>query len=88
MTQNYFCYIRDKYGDCLTDGITDERLCILNSSDFPILIKAGYSIEILDFLDIDDDDNLLNRCLFRSHLITRHVLNHNNLPLIKIVKIV
>lgn len=85
MTQNYYCFIRDKYGDCLTDGLTHERLCILNSRDFSIIINAGYSIEIINFFVSDLDSEFLIRCSRLSHSVTRFVLKHNKLPLIKLI---
>ena len=83
MLQDFFCFIRDKHCDCLTDGLSDERLCVLNSSDFPKLIVAGYSIEIIDFFDTEFDPELHSRFLRRSHFVTRFVIKHNKLPLIK-----
>ena len=83
MLQDFFCFIRDKHGDCLTDGLSDERVRILNSSDFPKLIAAGYSIEIIDFFDTEFDPELHSRCLHLSHIVTRTVLKHNKLPLVK-----
>ena len=85
MLQNFFCFIRDKHGNTLTDGLSVDTLCVLNSSDFPNLVTAGYSIEIIDFYDSDLDSELHARCVRRSHAVTRFVLKHKKLPLIKLL---
>lgn len=81
MPQNYYCYVRDKFGKCLEDGYTDVVLCIINSLDFPKLIYFGYSIEIVDTLDFSMSSAMRTRYRRLSYRITEYILSFNKLPL-------
>lgn len=80
MSQNYYCYVRDASGTCLEDYTTDNRLCFLNSSDFPKLIDNGYSIEVFAIFDVPVNRSYLSRCLRLSHRITNFIIKYNKLP--------
>lgn len=81
MSQNYYCYVRDSYGEILVDGFTDVVICRLNSLDFPTLINHGYSIEIIDIVDFSCCPSLHSRCRRLSRRVTDYILNFNKLPL-------
>lgn len=81
MSQIYFCYVRDPHCQILDDGLTDDRLCILSSLDFPSLINHGYSIEIIDFFFMTPPDHsLLSRYRRLSLRISQYIITHNKLP--------
>lgn len=82
MSQIYYCFVRDHFGRILKDGFGDKSACLLSSLDFRTLIDYGYSIEIFDFCEPLSCE-YHERCLRRSHIVTRFVIKHNKLPLIK-----
>ena len=79
MSQNYYCYVRDSFGECLQDGYSDVIICILNSLDFATLVNHGYSVEILDLVDASSREFSLY-CRRLSRRTTKYILTYDKLP--------
>ena len=82
MSNIYFCYVRDTFGEVLYDDFRAINMCMLSFRDISFLIRRGYSVEIDGVVAISSR-SYHRYCLKQSHCNVSYILNFDKLPSLK-----